>query len=132
MSVLTIGSRGDSVIEWQELLVRAGYQLPKYGVDGSYGQETATATKQFQQDMAITTDGIVGVQTLQAMKVRLGMADPESIPQSGGQMNLDDLTEVFKQETGAIIAPSQSKFLSFPVLIGTGLVLWYGKKKKWF
>jgi peptidoglycan hydrolase-like protein with peptidoglycan-binding domain len=132
MSTLHNGMTGNSVIEWQELLIKAGYQLPKYGVDGQYGQETANATGQFQQDMAITVDGIVGIQTLQAMKVRLGMAEPESIPQSGGQMNLDDLTDVYKQETGSIVAPTQRKFLSIPALATVGLGLWFAKKKKWF
>jgi len=132
MSVLKNGSTGNSVIEWQELLLKAGYQLPRYGVDGQYGQETSTATGQFQQDMSIIVDGVVGLQTLQAMKVRLGMADPESIPSSGGQMNLDDLTNIYKKESGDIIAPTQRKFLSLPVIATIGGLLYIAKKKKWF
>ena len=132
MSTLHQGTTGNSVIEWQELLIKAGYQLPIYGIDGQFGKETSEATKQFQQDMAITVDGIVGVQTLVAMKVRLGMASPEIIPKTGGQLNLDQLTDGYKEATGSIVAPTQRKFLSIPAL---GLIagsLYLAKKKKWF
>ena len=129
MSVLTIGSTGNSVIEWPELLLKSGYQLPQYGVDGQYGQETANATRQFQSDMGITPDGAVGIQTLQAMKVNLGLAEPESIPQKGGHMNLDDLTSLYKEETGNLIAPSDRPSLVAPILIGTSLLVWFNRKK---
>jgi len=131
MSVLTIGSRGDSVIQWQELLIKAGYELPRFGVDGDYGSETAGATKQFQQDMGITVDGIVGIQTLQAMKVRLGMADPNSIPESGGNMSLEELTNVYENETGIVKPVKRAGSAIIPALGIAGL-LYYGSKKGWF
>ena len=47
----------------QELLLKAGYKLPKYGADGSFGNETLTAVKAFQKDHKLTVDGIVGPKT---------------------------------------------------------------------
>ena len=39
------------------------YKLPKYGVDGDFGNETLEAVKQFQKDWGLTADGVVGEKT---------------------------------------------------------------------
>ena len=57
------GSKGADVVELQELLLKAGYALPKYGADGSFGNETLTAVKAFQRDNGLSVDGVVGAKT---------------------------------------------------------------------
>lgn len=62
------GDRGDNVALVQRSLIKAGYNLPKYGVDGDYGQETEDAVKELQKDAGITVDGIYGPNTRKALK----------------------------------------------------------------
>lgn len=61
------GDEGQDVKELQNILMKAGYELPKYGVDGDFGEETLKAVKAFQTDHNLTTDGIVGKQTYTAL-----------------------------------------------------------------
>lgn len=61
------GDKGDAVILLQSELIRLGYPLPKYGIDGDFGKETEMAVKQFQQDNRLTADGVVGPKTWKAL-----------------------------------------------------------------
>lgn len=54
------GSTGSAVKDWQALLLAEGYALPKYGIDGDFGSETDKATREWQKDVKIEVDGIVG------------------------------------------------------------------------
>ena len=62
------GDEGEDVKELQTLLVKAGYKLPKYGVDGDFGSETEAAVKAFQNANNLTEDGVVGKQTYAALE----------------------------------------------------------------
>ena len=53
------GNKGDRVKELQERLIALGYSLPKYGADGSFGNETLSAVKQFQNDNGLPANGTV-------------------------------------------------------------------------
>lgn len=66
-AILKRGMKGDDVRALQQLLIKRGYALPKYGADGEYGSETATAVKAFQRDRNLTVDGIAGEATLAAL-----------------------------------------------------------------
>ena len=57
------GSKGTDVKTLQELLLRLDYDLPKYGVDGSFGVETQAAVTAFQKKNGIKADGIYGSET---------------------------------------------------------------------
>ena len=61
------GMKGEDVRKLQHRLMELGYALPKYGADGDYGSETATAVKAFQADRGLQTDGIAGEATLAAL-----------------------------------------------------------------
>lgn len=63
LPMLKKGSKGSYVTLLQTKLMNRGYKLPKYGADGSFGNETLTAVKQFQQDWGLKVDGIVGEAT---------------------------------------------------------------------
>lgn len=54
------GDKGPYVTLLQTDLINRGYSLPKYGADGSFGNETVEAVKQFQRDWGLYVDGIVG------------------------------------------------------------------------
>ena len=74
VSVGTLGSRllkkgrtGDDVKMLQELLMELGYELPKYGADGDYGNETEAAVMEFQGDNGLTADGKYGEKSHEVM-----------------------------------------------------------------
>lgn len=63
LQTLRQGYRGSDVKYLQELLMKAGETLPKYGADGSFGLETKRAVQSFQRKHGLEIDGIVGKQT---------------------------------------------------------------------
>lgn len=63
MKTIRRGDKGAEVKEAQELLIRHGYKLQKYGADGDFGSETEKAVKQFQKDWGLTQDGVIGPKT---------------------------------------------------------------------
>lgn len=54
------GSKGDAVREMQTLLVKAGCNLPRHGIDSDFGSETLAAVKAYQTANALAPDGICG------------------------------------------------------------------------
>jgi len=60
---LSKGSRGSAVRDLQKRLEAMGYALPRWGVDGDFGQETERAVRLFQQVNSLEVDGIVGPKT---------------------------------------------------------------------
>lgn len=67
LPTLKRGSKGEKVKELQELLLKLGYKLPKYGADGDFGKETEAAVKQFQKDWGLKEDGVVGPATYERL-----------------------------------------------------------------
>ena len=64
-----IRSSGTSVARVQQALVDLGYSLPRWGVDGRYGNETYQAVLRYKRNFGIRTaggylDGIVGPLTI--------------------------------------------------------------------
>lgn len=62
------GSKGNNVrwVQWE--LKRLGYDIGKYGIDGSFGSATDKAVRAFQKKHKLTVDGIVGKNTRAALK----------------------------------------------------------------
>ena len=54
------GSTGSVVVIAQRRLIALGYDLPRYGADGDYGDETRFAVMALQNDYEITPDGEIG------------------------------------------------------------------------
>lgn len=65
--VVRKGAKNNLVKLIQERLITLGYKLPKYGVDGDFGNETLTAVKQFQTDRKLLVDGEVGINTFKEL-----------------------------------------------------------------
>jgi Putative peptidoglycan binding domain/NlpC/P60 family len=55
--------RGDDVLAWQRRMRARGWQL---GVDGAYGPESEKVCREFQQQLLLEVDGIVGPDTWRA------------------------------------------------------------------
>ncbi|OIS75914.1 N-acetylmuramoyl-L-alanine amidase [Bacillus licheniformis] len=66
-TILKKGSSGSKVRALQKRLIAAGFSLPKYGADGSYGDETVQAVKALQKNAGIAVDGIYGPATEKAL-----------------------------------------------------------------
>lgn len=69
---LNKGDKGESVKYLQELLVKAGYALPKSTLktgklDGNFGNETDTNVRQFQAAYHLEVDGVAGPATWSAL-----------------------------------------------------------------
>ena len=79
-AVLQKGSKGDSVKAVQTALMSKGYELPKYGADSGYGDETVAAVKKFQQDNGLNVDGKVGKNTLAKMVSVLNLSVSGAAP----------------------------------------------------
>ncbi|GAB3422736.1 DUF4056 domain-containing protein [Flindersiella endophytica] len=63
-----VRSKGSAVRKVQEQLVAAGFPMPKYGADGSFGRETGAAVVQFKTEHRIEpNDPVVGPQTLRKL-----------------------------------------------------------------
>lgn len=64
---LSLGTRGDDVLAWQQVLGLAGYNVV---TDGQFGDETLQATRAFQQSLGVEADGVVGPVTFAAAAAR--------------------------------------------------------------
>ncbi len=61
-AVLQRGDNGPRVQNWQRILLAMGYELPEFGADSNFGEETEIVTKQSEVDMGLAPDGIVSVE----------------------------------------------------------------------
>ena len=50
------------------MLIKAGYELPKYGADGHFGKETKATVEAFQEANSLSVDGICGDKTWAKLK----------------------------------------------------------------
>ena len=74
------GDKGQAVTEMQSLLMKLGYDLGSYGVDGDFGKDTEAAVRKFQRDHGLTADGIVGSQTRAALEAAVRKTASNVIP----------------------------------------------------
>jgi len=79
-ATLSRGSKNrEEVRLLQSSLLKLGYKLPKYGVDGDFGTETYDAVIKFQKDNRLEVDGIVGPKTWEKIDSLLKKAPEETI-----------------------------------------------------
>lgn len=72
------GDKGKDVKEMQELLIKAGFKLPKFGADGHFGNESEDALKAMQKKAKIAVDGLYGANSKKALKNMIEDAKKDS------------------------------------------------------
>jgi hypothetical protein len=99
------GKRGPEVADVQKALIALGYPLPKHGVDGIRGPETAAAVKKFQQDNKLVVDGVPGADTVAKLNDVL-----KSRPEAAKGLTKSTAADV-KQSAGLTGTASRAKAL---------------------
>lgn len=98
-TTLRKGDKGSAVKELQTLLISAGYSLPKYGSDGSFGNETLKAVKAFQAAAKLVVDGVCGRKTWAALRqvldkqVHILKVPGKLVTQANGEVTISVPTE---------------------------------------
>ncbi|MDR4887593.1 peptidoglycan-binding protein [Fredinandcohnia sp. QZ13] len=89
------GNTGAFVKEIQQDLIKAGFPLPRYGADGSFGPETETAVMRFQKRYRLAVDGLVGQATLRKLEevIKQGNSTHEEFPLPDGVWGRGDKGE---------------------------------------
>ena len=101
LPTLRKGSRGSYVTLLQTQLLNRGYKLPKYGADGSLGDETVAAVKQFQQDWGLTADGIVGEKTWSMLETTIEKPNTYTVTMKG--LTKDEAEEMLRLHPGEMV-----------------------------
>lgn len=63
-SILKLGSTGDSVFEWQKLLMDCQYDLSPWDANGIFEESTYNATVSWQKERGLPGTGIVDAETV--------------------------------------------------------------------
>lgn len=101
LPTLRKGSKGSYVTLLQTQLLNRGYKLPKYGADGSFGNETFEAVKQFQRDWGLEPDGIVGSATWKMLETTLEKPNTYTVTMKG--LLKDEAEELLKLHPGEMV-----------------------------
>lgn len=93
------GDNGEEVKWIQNALIERGYDLGKWGADGSFGRQTEKAVKAFQKNHGLPADGIVNEATMKALEEKLYTVTIPCLPaekadeiirEYGGSKKLED------------------------------------------
>ncbi|WP_234419880.1 peptidoglycan-binding protein [Nodularia spumigena] len=102
--ILRRGSKGQDVETLQKLLNKEGFDAGQ--VDGDFGPQTEAAVRKFQTQEGITVDGIVGLQTWQALGGEFTIVIDPPNPQAG----LIQFKDVPNREIQGFDFPGDSPF----------------------
>jgi peptidoglycan hydrolase-like protein with peptidoglycan-binding domain len=91
------GDKGLVIKKLQQALVDLGFPLPKFGVDGIFGDETESAVKNYQRARGLSQDGIVGPITIAAI-------DSDFIENVADRQKLDAINLAIKRKGAKWIA----------------------------
>jgi len=78
--VLQRGDSGSAVRKVQEALIILGIPVPEVGANGIFGGETELAVRSYQEARGLTTDGIVGPDTIGSLDAEFVTSAPEALP----------------------------------------------------
>jgi len=130
--MLKVGDKGYNVRRLQRMLLRLGYDLPKYGIDGDYGDETSTAVEAFKQHIhqmitqEIDNKGIVSQELLALTEAIYDRAIGWTSFQGGCSWRINDRGEIeiygesiiFSAEDLQLVASIKDRFHSLIKLEG--------------
>ncbi|WP_062051737.1 peptidoglycan-binding protein [Bacillus sp. JCM 19034] len=115
-TLIRSGQSGNHVEELQKLLKEEGYF--RTDVTGYFGRVTETAVKDFQRDMKIKVDGIVGPQTISKLlnENKTEVKEPEYKPSLPKETSKLDPTKIYRiGSTGQAVNELQSQLRSVGV-----------------
>lgn len=106
--LISLGDSGEEVGKIQAALIEAGIDLPKYGIDKIFGNETETAVREFQRkNPPLDVDGIVGPETRKILfgdsKIDVDKLPIENQLVLDTDLKADDLDQSGNIETDNII-----------------------------
>ena len=67
LPMLQNGDKGRTVKALQQLLLANGIQLPRYGADGDFGDETKVGVVTYQKKVGLPADGVAGPVTMSSL-----------------------------------------------------------------
>lgn len=94
------GHAGEDVAQMQAILKELGYELGQTGVDGIIGQYTSKAVREFQAAAGIYADGIVGPETLAALKEAAEGIEDVTVNVDDSVDSWKELVDVIDQTSG--------------------------------
>jgi peptidoglycan hydrolase-like protein with peptidoglycan-binding domain len=109
------GDRGAEVSVLQQYLAAAGYSPGK--VDGVYGPSTVLAVQQFQQSQGLNPDGVVWLDTFNALANTVNDANPTTSEARLPPQQLD-FNANLQPDPGADQAASGSGFPQWAIYLG--------------
>lgn len=94
--LLNKGTKGNDVKQMQKVLKQLGYELGNFGenkdgIDGVFGSVTQAAVRAFQEANSLTVDGIVGPETLKALKAATAELNKTADAAEGLNGTIEDL-----------------------------------------
>ena len=94
--LLNKGTKGNDVKQMQKVLKQLGYELGNFGenkdgIDGIFGSVTQAAVRAFQEANGLTVDGIVGPETLKALKAATAELNKTADAAEGLNGTIEDL-----------------------------------------
>lgn len=87
-NTLHFGAKGTAVVEMQEALMSLGYDLPDYGADGDFGDETKSALIKFQSDRGLDKTGIYDAATDAALRNSIEPMESAFVQVTGMSVNI--------------------------------------------
>lgn len=97
------GDSGEGVRDLQKKLIALGYSCGSKGADGKFGASTETAVRQFQKDKGLEVDGIVGKDTLNALKIKVKVTASVLNVRAGAGTNYSVITTVKKDSVHELL-----------------------------
>ena len=103
------GSRGDKVELLQELLGKAGFEPD---TDGYFGRNTKKAVQEFQEKSGLKVDGIVDIETWNALVTAKPVEEDEEDNEDKKEEETEEQAMTLKRFTKSIIVAQALKSLA--------------------
>lgn len=132
------GERGEHVIELQKNLILLGEKLPRWGVDGSCGDETLSAVSHlllnYKGQAGVADDSVVSdaelsiIDSLLKRKLSTSLNLPEQLhhvtehplakPQLSRKRSWAETTAIVLHQTACVLGESAERWFSVPIHVG--------------